>query len=218
MPRDHRTSKEDFPLTEAKRLYQQLQNYQKVADAIGWSVAQTRRKLQAAVTSEPNELSIVDVRVETVELIPPVNGGPTSLQRVEIVGEPVTPETSAVLRSAAQTSQDLTDLAARVASLEAHRLEVDAHLATLQAQSQETAHTHAALRSAEMRSLAQPYAEPAQMWDDPDDAKSVPFNLSLPRGLKRLLDAEAKRTGFPASRLVQRMLMAAPLEEGKRDE
>jgi len=60
-----------------------------------------------------------------------------------------------------------------------------------------------------MRSLAQPYAEPAQTWDDPDDAKSVPFNLSLPRGLKRLLDAEAKRTGLPASRVVQRLLMAA---------
>jgi hypothetical protein len=187
---------------------------QTVADTIGWSFSQTRRKLQAAVTSEPNEPTIVDIPVETVELAPTSNGTPTSLQRVEIVGEPVTPETSAALRSAAQTHNDLTDLAARVASLEAHRLEVDAHLATLQAHSQETAQPHAALRSAEIRSLAQPSAEPAQTWDDPDDAKSVPFNLSLPRGLKRLLDAEAKRTGFPASRLVQKLLIAALVGEG----
>jgi hypothetical protein len=197
MPRDHRISKEEFPLAEAQRLYQQLQSYQKVADAIGWSFAQTRRKLQAAVISEPNEPT------------PTSNGRPTSLQRVELVGEPVTPETSAVLRSAAQTSHDLTDLAARVARLEAHRREVDAHLAALQAHAQQTAQTSAALRSAEMRGLAQPYAEPTHIWNDPDDAKSLPFNLSLPRGLKRLLDAEAKRTGFPASRVVQRLLMAA---------
>jgi hypothetical protein len=50
MPRDHRISKEEFPLAEAQRLYQQLQSYQKVADTIGWSFAQTRRKLQAAVS------------------------------------------------------------------------------------------------------------------------------------------------------------------------
>jgi hypothetical protein len=157
-----------------------------------------------------DEPTIIDVPVETVELAPTSNGNPTTtLQRVELVGEPVTPETGAALRSPAQTSHDLTDLAARVASLEAHRLEVDARLATLQAQSLDTAQPHAALRSAEMRSLAQTYAESTHTWDDPEDAKSIPFNLSLPRGLKRLLDAEAKRTGFPASRLVQRLLMAA---------
>jgi hypothetical protein len=218
MPRDHRISKEDFPLAEAKQLYQQLQSYQKVADTIGWSFAQTRRKLQAAVTSEPNEPTIVDTPVKPVELAPTNNGRPASLQRVEIIGEPVTPETSAVLRSAAQTHNDLTDLAARVASLEAHQREVDAHLAALQAHAQQTAQTSAALHSAEMRSLAQPYAEPPHTWNDPDDAKSVPFNLSLPRGLKRLLDAEAKRTGFPASRVVQKLLMAALVGEGARDE
>jgi hypothetical protein len=63
--------------------------------------------------------------------------------------------------------------------------------------------------STEIRSVAQPYAEPAQVWDNPEDAKSVPFNLSLPRGLKHLLDAESTRTGLPASRIVQRLLMAA---------
>jgi len=152
MPQDHRTGKEDFPLAEAQRLRAQGHSIQTVADTIGWSFSQTRRKLQAAVTSEPqsepNKPSIVDVPVETVELAPTSNGRPTSLQRVEIVGEPVTPETSAELRSAAQTHNDLTDLAARVASLEAHRLEVDARLATLQTQSLDTAQTRAFLRSA----------------------------------------------------------------------
>jgi hypothetical protein len=169
-------------------------------------------------TRHLDEPTITDVPLENIDLTPTSNGRPTSLQRVELVGEPVTPETSAALRSTAQTSHDLTDLAARVASLEAHRREVDAHLAALQAHTQQTAQTSAALRSAEMRSLAQPYAEPTHTWNDPDDAKSVPFNLSLPRGLKRLLDAEAKRTGFPASRVMQRLLMAALVGEGAHDE
>ena len=137
----------------------------------------------------------------------------TSLQRVELVGEPVTPEASAALRSPAQTSPDLADVLARVASLE-----VDAWIATLQAQAHDTAQTRAEMRSPDLHRLAQGSAEPVQRWDNPDDAKSVSFNLSLPQGLKRLLDAEAKRTGLPASRLVQRLLMAALVGEEARDE
>jgi hypothetical protein len=115
----------------------------------------------------------------------------------------------AAQRVTAQTSDSVGALAARVARLEAHQWEVDAWLATLQGQVRDATQRRAELRSAEPRSLAQTYAEPAQTWDDPDDAKAVPFNCSLPRGLKRLLDAEARRTGLPASRLVQRLLLAA---------
>jgi hypothetical protein len=142
--------------------------------------------------------------------VAPTNGDvpTTTLQRVEIIGEPVKGDDSPDLKA------QIDVLAAEVADLKAHQREVDQWIATLQAQSQDTAHTRAALRSAETRSLAQPYAEPAQTWDAPEDAKSVPFNLSLPRGLKRLLDAEAKRTGLPASRLVQKLLMAALIGEG----
>jgi hypothetical protein len=133
---------------------------------------------------------------------PPVET--TSLQRVEIMGEPVS-----------SAAQDYAALRSRLDALEAHRLKVDARLATLQAQIRETAQTYAELRSADMRSDTQDYAEPT--WDDPDDAKSVPFNLSLPRGLKRLLDAEAKRTGLPASRLVQRWMLAQLNGKGVQD-
>jgi transcriptional regulator with XRE-family HTH domain len=150
----------------------------------------------------------------------PVNGTaprepaktPTALQRIEIVGTPVSAHDTADLKA------QIDVLAAHVKDLQVHRLEIDAWIATLQAQSRDTAQPRAEMRSAELRSLAQPSADVAHLWDDPDDAKAVPFNCSLPRGLKRLLDAEAKRTGLPASRLVQRLLMAAlTREEGRND-
>lgn len=57
MPRDHRTSKEEFPLAEAQRLRQQGQSLKAIATTIGWSFAQVRRKLLAAdeehLTSTP---------------------------------------------------------------------------------------------------------------------------------------------------------------------
>jgi hypothetical protein len=119
----------------------------------------------------------------------PVNGTaphepaktPTALQRIEIAGAPVNAPDPADLKA------HIDVLAAHAKDLQAHRLEIDAWIATLQAQSRDT---------------AQPRAEPAHVWDNPDDAKSVPFNRSRPRGLKRSLDTEAKRTRLPASRLV----------------
>jgi hypothetical protein len=149
----------------------------------------------------------------------PVNGTaprepakpPTALQRIEVVGTPVTTPDNADLKA------QIDVLATQVKDLQAHRLEIDARIATLQTQSRDTAQPRAEVRSAALRSLAQHSAEPAHVWDDPDDAKAVPFNCSLPRGLKRLLDAEAKRTGLPASRLVQRLLMAALTGEGAHD-
>jgi hypothetical protein len=148
---------------------------------------------------------------------PPANGTPiTTLQRVEVVGEPVNPDVATVRDTTPDLKSQVDAMAADIAELKAHRLEVDAWLATLQAQSRDTAQTSAEVRSHDIRSLAQSSADPAQPWDNPEDTKSVPFNLSLPRGLKRLLDAEAKRTGLPASRLVQRLLTAALLGEGVR--
>jgi hypothetical protein len=211
MPKDHRKSHEDFPLAEAQRLREQGLSYYQVADAIGWSMAQTRRYLLREI--QPNGDRPETPPIETTDFTPPISETPTtSLQRVEILGEPVSTESSAAIRSDAQA---YAALRSRVDALEAHQMEVDAWIATLQAQSRDTAQTHADLRSADPRSLAQHSAEP--IWDDPEDAKAVPFNCSLPRGLKRLLDAKAKRTGLPASRLVQRLLAADLLGEGVHD-
>jgi hypothetical protein len=175
MPQDHRRSKTEVPLVEAPRLGEQGYSCRRVADAIGWSMPQTRRYLLGEIQTNGEPL-----------------GEPiTTLPRVEIVGEPVSADTISV---PVQRTRDLTDMAAQVASLEAHRVEVEIWLATFQAQSRET---------------AQPYATPTHIWNDPDDAKSVPCNLSLPRGRKYLLNAEAKRTGFPAGRLVQWLLTAS---------
>jgi hypothetical protein len=141
----------------------------------------------------------------------------TALQRQHIAGQTVSPEPIPQHPDFSHLYTQLQTLRTEVAELKAHRVEVDVWIAALQAQSRDTAQTHAEVRSPEQRSLAQRNAEPAHTWDDPDDAKSVPFNLSLPRGLKRLLDAETKRTGLAASRLVQKLLMAALLGEEGRD-
>lgn len=169
----------------------------------------TQTKVTRTQTQDTPDDNIVtipadEVRLPSVDV--PTNGNvaTTTLQRVEIVGEPVKVEDGVDLKA------HIDVLATEVAELKAHRLEVDAWIA----QSLDGTQTRAALRSAAHDSIAQASADPAQTWDDPDDAKSVPFNLSLPRGLKRLLDAEAKRTGFPASRLVQRLLIAALRPEG----
>jgi hypothetical protein len=46
------------------------------------------------------------------------------------------------------------------------------------------------------------------MWDDPRDAKPERWNLWLPRGLKRRIEAQAKAAGIAPSQLVQRLLMS----------
>jgi hypothetical protein len=56
-----------------------------------------------------------------------------------------------------------------------------------------------------------------QTWDDPEDAKPERWNLWLPRGLKRRIEAHAKAAGIAPSHLVGRLLMAALLRpEGER--
>jgi hypothetical protein len=71
MPRDHRISKEDFPLAKASTLRQQGLSYHAIAAKIGWSFAHTRRMLMAIPTNGDHS-------------------APTTLpQRVEVIGEPV---------------------------------------------------------------------------------------------------------------------------------
>ncbi len=107
MAHDHRTSKADFPLDEAQRLRQQGQSYQKIADAIGWSMPQTRRYLLGEVTGHGS----------------PQSEPTTTLQRVEYLGEP---DGSPGLPDIARQS-DLDHLKTRVDVLEAF-------IATLQQQ------------------------------------------------------------------------------------
>ena len=64
-----------------------------------------------------------------------------------------------------------------------------------------------------MHELAQP-----RVFLDPDDAKPERWNLWLPRGLKRLIDARAKAAGIAPSQLVQRWLWEVlDAEEGTSD-
>jgi hypothetical protein len=53
--------------------------------------------------------------------------------------------------------------------------------------------------------------------DEPEDATPEPLNLSIPRGLKRWLQGESKRTGLPASRLVVRWMLARRNGKGVQD-
>jgi hypothetical protein len=59
-------------------------------------------------------------------------------------------------------------------------------------------------------------AETVQTWDDPEDAEPERWNLWLPRGLKRRIEAAAKSAGIASSQLVQRLLMASLGREGER--
>ena len=52
-------------------------------------------------------------------------------------------------------------------------------------------------------------ADTVQSWDDPEDGKPERWNLWIPRGLKRQIEALAKTAGIAPSQLVQRLLMAA---------
>lgn len=213
MPRDHRTSKEDFPLAEAQQLYQQLQSYQKVADAIGWSFAQVRRKLQAAVTSEPTALSIVDVPVSPVELTPTVNSAEdTALHSAEL---PSIPDNRDIQQTTVQGYA--LDSAETLADHETRLQVLESFVATLQAQAVQPSVQHITVQSRADSAYALHSAESVQTWDNAEDAKPERWNLWLPRGLKRRIEAQAKAAGIAPSSLVQRLLLAAVNGQGVRD-
>jgi len=151
MPRDHRTSKEEFPLTEAQRLRQQGKSYHDIANAIGWSFAQVRRKLQAVpingdTTAHPNALERIDETldqhdarlqdVSTVALAIPTPAHPSASQRISAL--PVHYDASAV-----------NDLQARVSTLEAFMAVVQAQqrLSALPAHQSASAHPSASQRT-----------------------------------------------------------------------
>ncbi len=197
MPRDHRTSKEEFPLSEALRLREQ-----------GKSL---RRKLQAAVTSEPNELSIVDMPVEVVDLAPTSNSA-----------EQCSADDSAALvsvpdnRDIQQTTVQgyALDSAETLADHETRLQMLEGFMAALQAQARQPPVQHITVQHSPS---ALHSAESVQTWNDPEDAKPERWNLWLPRGLKRRIEAQAKAAGIAPSSLVQRLLMAAINGQGVHD-
>jgi hypothetical protein len=96
MPRDHRTSKEEFPLAEAQRLRQQGQSLKAIATTIGWSFAQVRRKLLAAdeehltstpVTSPDTTITVTDAELSAhplADLFPLMNDADFTALRDDI--------------------------------------------------------------------------------------------------------------------------------------
>jgi hypothetical protein len=131
------------------------------------------------------------------------NGHPpsTALQPQTLVGEP---------------SADVVPNSADVLSDHETRLQVlESFVATLQAQAIQPPVQQITVQSSAESAYALPSAEPVQTWDDPEDAKPERWNLWLPRGLKRHIEAHAKAAGIAPSQLVQRLLMSAlPRPEG----
>jgi hypothetical protein len=87
------------------------------------------------------------------------------------------------------------------------RLQVlESFVATLQAQALQPPVQQITVQPS---AYALPSAESVQTWTDPEDAKPERWNLWLPRGLKRRIEASAQAAGIAPSQLVQRLLMSA---------
>jgi hypothetical protein len=100
MPKDHRKSHEDFPLAEAKRLRQEGNSLKQVAAKIGWSFAQTRRKLLEEI--QPNSQP-------TDEL--PANNTPPDANESQASTTPDTPpESTITVTNAELTAYPLANL------------------------------------------------------------------------------------------------------------
>jgi hypothetical protein len=204
MPRNPRRKQpKPFDLAEAQRLYGELKSYRKAGSAPGTNCQAVYWALNAVPTNEDHG--------------PPA----PSLQWVEVVGEPVSADDNAHVLSHRHSTADPQARpdapAAEVTGLKAHRLEVGAWIAALQGHSRDTTQPSAEVYGTDLCGIGQRGVDHEPTWADPDDVKSVTFHLLLPRGLKPLSDAEAKCTGVPASKPVQRLLMAAlPRPEGER--
>ena len=99
------------------------------------------------------------------------------------------------------------------------RLQVlESFVATLQAQALQPPVQHITVQTSADGAYALHSAESVQRWDDPEDAKPERWNLWLPRGLKRRIEASAKTAGIAPSSLVQRLLMAAIRGQAVPDE
>jgi hypothetical protein len=129
----------------------------------------------------------------TYRALPAKGTPPTALERTILTGEPSSAEP---VQSSAALQAQVEALRTEVAALKAHRVEVDAWIASIQRQ----------LRDSAVQSVQSPAV---QTYDDPEDAKPERWNLWLPRGFKRRIEAQAKTTGMAPSQLVQRLLIAA---------
>jgi hypothetical protein len=210
MPQHHRWSPVEFPLAEAQRLRAEGKNLYEIAAAIGWSYSHVRRKLAAAGMRETfkhkrrgkrnpgdSERNPADVPVDGDHA--ERNGHAPAIPASQPIAVPSQPIAMASADDTAlHSAQTLADHETRLQALESF-------IATLQAQAQQpiTVQSSAvyALPSAELPAV--------QTWEDPEDAKPERWNLWLPRGLKRRIEAQAKAAGIAPSQLVQRLLMAA---------
>jgi hypothetical protein len=191
MPYTPRKSK-PFDLAEAQRLRDLHVSYRAIAAQLGTNYAAVWRALNTASTNgHPTASAHTD-------------SAPTLPQRMEVVGEPDSAEP--VQSSAEQLSDHET------------RLQVlESFVASLQARALQPSMPHITVQSSADSAYALHSAESVQTWDDPEDAKPERWNLWLPRGLKRRIEAHAKAAGIAPSQLVQRLLMAAlPRPEGER--
>jgi hypothetical protein len=202
----HRESKPPFDIDEARRLYHELKSYRKVARQLDSNYAAVYRALNPEASVTPNgtpheaepppshhpiDTACTNVELDLVVPVHEDERAPTmALQPVEVTGA-----------SEHTHAQPYAQLLARVEALESHQAVVDAYLATWQAMHKAAQPMHTA--------AVQAMHTDVHTWEHPDDAKPERWNLLLPRGLKREIDAQAKAAGIPASTLVTRLLMAA---------
>ena len=91
MTQDHLTRKEEFPLDEAQHLRAEGKSFQTITDTIGWSFAQTRRKLAAASTNglppddKPVDTTVLAILTSTHPSVPhriSASAPPDALERI----------------------------------------------------------------------------------------------------------------------------------------
>jgi hypothetical protein len=154
-------------------------------------------------TRHLDEPTITDVPLEVVDLTPTVNSAVQSSadDSAALASVPdhrdIAPTT--VQGYALDSAETLADHETRLQMLEGFMAALQAQARQPPVQHITVQHSPAALHS----------AESVQTWDDPEDAKPERWNLWLPRGLKRRIEAQAKAAGIAPSSLVQRLLLAA---------
>ena len=168
-------------------------------------------------TRHLDEPTIVDVPVETVEITPTVNSAEdTALHSADDSAElPSIPDNRDIQQTTVQGYA--LDSAETLADHETRLQVLESFVATLQAQAVQPSVQHITVQSRADSAYALHSAESVQTWDNPEDAKPERWNLWLPRGLKRRIEAQAKAAGIAPSSLVQRLLLAAVNGQGVRD-
>jgi hypothetical protein len=129
------------------------------------------------------------------------------------------PERHSLMRSAVhsaepvQTGEELAMLTQRLTALETNlpqRVDaLEAWVATLQTRFSASGPSLPPVQSSAVHSAA-------PRFDDPDDAKAERWNIWIPRGLRKRIEAQADILGVSASRHLQTMLWRALQAEGVR--